>query len=239
MKQLDASFGESCKTTNRPVIFSFFGPPGSGKGTLAQALVQKKQYQMLSTGNLCRWHVAQETEFGKLLDGYLKRGHLIPDALVTDMVIDWLKTYSKPGNGPVILDGFPRTEGQAELLLNYFRSQGNEAAPFRVILFKAPNAVIIERITSRVVCSNKACQATLSIKENLTSCKHCGGVLVQRDDDKEEVVRERLSHYPGYRDTLLSFYQKIGQVVEEFDVDSLPSGAVYDRFCDLAEKKVA
>jgi len=227
------------KQHDKAIIFSFFGPPGSGKGTLAQTLVQKKQYQMLSTGNLCRWHVAQETAFGKLLDGYVKQGHLIPDALITDMVIDWLGTHAQNACAPIILDGFPRTEGQAELLLNYFRSDKAPGFTFRVILFKAPNDIIIERLTNRVVCSNKKCQATLSLKEKLTSCSHCGGVLVQRDDDKKEVVQERLSHYPTYRDALLSFYRAAGVTVEDFDVDALSSDAVYERFVALAEKKVA
>ena len=223
------------KQHDKAVIFSFFGPPGSGKGTLAQTLVQKKQYRMLSTGNLCRWHVSQGTAFGTLLDGYLKQGHLIPDALITEMVIDWLETHLKTAGGPIILDGFPRTEGQAQLLLNYLRGDSAPTNAFRVVLFSAPNEVIIERLTSRVVCSNKKCQATLSLKENLTSCKHCGGVLVQRDDDKKEVVQERLSHYPGYRDALLSFYRSVGQTVEAFDVDALSSEIVYERFVDLAE----
>ena len=113
-------------------IYSFFGPPGSGKGTLAQKLVSRNNFQMLSTGNLCRQHVAQETAFGKMLDGYVKQGHLIPDALVTDMVIDWITTQSDK-ESPIILDGFPRTKGQAELFLAFVKQTPD--VDFSVISF--------------------------------------------------------------------------------------------------------
>lgn len=209
-------------------IFSFFGPPGSGKGTLAQKLVQRLNFQVLSTGNLCREHVSNGTEFGKMLDQYLKNGQLIPDALITDMVIDWLVLHEKRID-PVILDGFPRTQGQAKQFFDFLKKTP-EAYHFRVVFIEIPDDEIVKRLSSRFVCSNKNCQTSFSESDNLTYCKLCNSSLVRRDDDKEDVVRERLKQYPAYRNALLDFYKSQEQLIEELDIKGLTPDQVYDHF---------
>lgn len=209
------------------MVYSFFGAPGSGKGTLAQKLVTRKGYRMLSTGNLCRQHVAQGTAFGKMLNEYLKQGHLIPDALVTDMVIDWIE-QQKGSVEPVILDGFPRTKGQAELFINFV--QHAPELIFKVVVFAVPDEEIVRRLSQRVVCSNKNCQVPFADADKLTACTFCGSELIKRDDDREEVVRERLVQFPLYAHILLDYYRQVKQPVTELDITSLQQEAVYERF---------
>lgn len=208
-------------------IYSFFGPPGSGKGTLAQKLVTSDNYQMLSTGNLCRQHVGQGTAFGKMLGEYIQQGHLIPDALVTDMVIDWI-THQATGETPIILDGFPRTKGQAELFHAFI--QQATGMHFAVVTFDVSDDEIVRRLSQRVVCSNKACQASFTTSDNMSVCKFCNSDLTTREDDKEHVIRERLRQYPLYAVALLEYYQQVTQHVIVLEIAGLSPEAVYQQF---------
>ncbi len=186
---------------------------------------------MLSTGNLCRQHVANATEFGLLLDGYLKKGQLIPDDLMTDMVIDWLVTQQHE-QSPVILDGFPRTQGQARRFLEFLNK--HPQYHFRVIVIELPEEDIVMRLSRRLLCSNKQCQAPFTQAPGLTNCTYCGSPLYKRDDDREEVVRERLRAYPAYRDMLMLFYEQMKQPTEILNIQGLDSEHVYQNFCRLA-----
>jgi adenylate kinase len=216
--------------TASKMIFSFFGPPGSGKGTLAQKLVQHNHFMMLSTGNLCREHIARGTFLGQTLDQYIKKGHLVPDDLIVDMVIDWLVTQDDRSN-PVVLDGFPRTSGQADKFCAFL--QKHPRYVFRVVLIELSENDIVERLSHRLVCSNKKCQIPFTKCAKLTSCNLCGSALVKRDDDCELVARERLKVYPAYRDTLLEFYKNIEQKIEELSISGLTPDMVYDRFSSV------
>lgn len=209
-------------------IFSFFGPPGSGKGTLAQKLVERCEFQVLSTGNLCRKHMSNATELGKKIRQYVDLGHLIPDDLISDMVIDWLQTQQE-SNASVILDGFPRTQGQATHFLDFLKQQAPRYV-FRVIVIEIPEEEIINRLSRRLVCGNKNCQTPASSKMDLSNCQLCDAPLVKRDDDREEIIRERLALYPAYRDALLGYYHRVGQDVEHLVLSGLAPEVVYERF---------
>ncbi len=212
------------------IIFSFFGPPGSGKGTLAQKLVEKCGYIMLSTGNLCREHVAKETPFGLQFDHYLKQGQLIPDDIITAMVIEWLE-HQEYANIPIVLDGFPRTKGQAQLLCDFFESKPTEYV-FKVIFFESNEEVLFNRLQGRLVCNNKQCQMVRP-DDKMTNCKQCGSLFERRDDDKEHVVRARLALYPQHKDALLAFYKSRDQQVEKLNTSKLDQIGVFERFLQL------
>lgn len=218
-------------------IYSFFGPPGSGKGTLGQRLVHENGFIMLSTGNLCRQHVSMGTEFGLMLNEYLKQGHLIPDALVTEMVIDWLSGLSSQQNVNVILDGFPRTEGQANLFID-FLIQNKNLYTFKVVSFDLSEDAIVERLSKRVVCSKKECQGTFREIPGLTECPLCSSLLIKRDDDREEVVRERLAIFPQYKKALIDFYKRKNQFVEYIDVLGMSQDELYNYFFEKVQTGV-
>lgn len=213
-------------------IFSFFGPPGCGKGTLSERAVRDLNFTMLSTGDLCRQHIAKDTELGRMLNRYLEKGDLVPDELITDMVKDWMHRQVDFGN-PIILDGYPRTKSQAELFYNVLKKEFPEYK-FRVILINLPEETIIERLSGRLVCENKDCQtiynASMLTEKDMQKCEKCGGKLVRRDDDREEIVRARLKIYEQYSSEILDYYDLVGQVVESLDIDGLPIEQVFELF---------
>ncbi|MDZ4153972.1 adenylate kinase family protein, partial [Methylicorpusculum sp.] len=112
-------------------LFLFIGPPGSGKGTLADACVKSLNWKQLSTGNLCRQHIAEQTEIGKHIDFAIKSGKLVSDSLIVAMVHDWFSRYLAEHN-TVILDGFPRTVPQAQEL-SALLEQSFSAAQLQII----------------------------------------------------------------------------------------------------------
>ncbi len=210
---------QDCKDKIK-IIYSFFGPPGSGKGTLAEMCVKQFGYKMLSTGNLFRKHISLKTDFGKTVEDFLNKGKLVPDELVNNMVGDWLKTKSVTGC-PIILDGYPRTSGQAERFLKTFHSfaPGYE---FRVIYFTISDEEVVKRLTNRFVCQNKNCQAVYppfasAVKKGI--CGLCGDKISKRDDDRADIIKERLRRYPNYRNDILGYYEAIGKHVDPFDVE--------------------
>jgi len=216
-------------------IFSFFGAPGSGKGTLAERCVEKLDFKVLSTGNLCRTAMTKDDEKSKLITSIIKEGKLVPDELITDMVQDWLNKETKD-NKSIILDGYPRTAKQAELLLNLLNTNFKDYK-FRVVSITVPEEEIIDRITKRVMCENKTCQATYSLKlmkdpTNLI-CEKCGSKLIRRPDDMENVVRERLNVYAKYSEDVLNFYKKHNIKIEEINASKLSVDEVYESFTKL------
>jgi adenylate kinase len=188
-------------------VLSFFGPPGSGKGTIAHRCEQELGYRMLSTGDLIRGHIQEQSDFGKELESYVSKGHLVPDDLIVQMVLVWLKDQVDPGK-TIILDGFPRTRGQADLLLKELSENAAFShIDFRVINFDLSEAEIIKRISSRLVCSNKKCQEVYStlvkMPRNPGICDVCDSPVLRRADDEANVVRERLNVFSAFTTLLL------------------------------------
>ena len=208
-------------------ILSFFGPPGSGKGTIAQRCVCDLGYVMLSTGDLSRKHMAEQTDLGKQLATYVEAGHLIPDEIITEMVLTWLREQISPGR-TIILDGFPRTKGQAGLLLEALGDDSIFAnTVFKVINFDLDTEKIVQRIANRLVCSNKKCQTVYSAIAKKPKqegvCDVCGLPVIRRQDDDESIIRERLVVFAKYKNDLLGFYKEAGQEVVDF---AIPGGGV-------------
>jgi len=187
------------------VILVFLGPPGAGKGTQAKLLSQRMGFLHLSTGDLLREAVKNQTPLGKKAKEYMDRGELVPDELIVQLIEETM-----PKDGNVILDGFPRTVNQALALEEMLKGKGEKIS--KVLFFDVADEVIIDRLSGRRVCSK--CGAVYHVKYNPPKvegvCDLCGGSLVQRDDDKEEVVKKRLEVYRKQTQPLVEFYQDRG-----------------------------
>jgi len=187
------------------MILVFLGPPGAGKGTQAKLLSQRMGFLHLSTGDLLREAVKNQTPLGKKAKEYMDRGELVPDGLIVQLIEETM-----PKGGNVILDGFPRTVNQALALEEMLKGKGEKIS--KVLFFDVPDEVIIDRLSGRRVCSK--CGAVYHVKYNPPKvegvCDLCGGSLVQRDDDKEEVVKKRLEVYRKQTQPLIEFYQDRG-----------------------------
>jgi adenylate kinase len=203
-------------------LYIFFGPPGAGKGTLSQLCVKRLGWQQLSTGALCRQHIASGTQVGKQIDFAIKSGKLIDDALIVSMVNEWLdQDFNK--NSAVILDGFPRTIKQAELLLHFLASS-KQSCSLKVICLKLSDEEIIKRLSKRMMCSNAACQMVFSLNpasglmpHTCDRCDECGAPLIKRQDDAIESIEERLHIYHEHANPLLLFYEKMKLSIIEID----------------------
>lgn len=186
------------------------GPPGSGKGTQGVLLSQYFGIPQISTGDIFRKAVAENTPLGKKVKEYMDRGELVPDELVVEIVKERI-TQEDCKNG-YILDGFPRTVKQAEM----FENMGGKIDA--VLYIYAPDEEVIKRISGRRTCEK--CGAVYNVYFNPPKiegiCDKCGGKLVQRDDDKEEVVRNRLEVYKEKTKPLIEYYKK-RNILKEID----------------------
>ena len=216
-------------------VFVFLGPPGSGKGTIAQQCKQRLDFSVISTGTLCRKHVAEKTELGKQLKKELDAGHLVSDELIMKMVYESLHRKVQKDK-PIILDGYPRTRTQAERLWCMF-ADDYVTHILRVVVFELPEEEIIKRLINRRVCSNKECEAIYSLismtpkKEGI--CDYCQMPLIQRDDDKETVIRERLRVYREHLGEIIEYYKSIKQPVEYLFLGSKNPEEAYQSFNQL------
>lgn len=178
----------------------FLGPPGAGKGTHAQRLMKELNIPQISTGDMFRRAIREQTPTGMDAKRYMDKGELVPDEVVVAMVKERL---AEPdcANG-YILDGFPRTVAQAEAL--------DTIAKIDVALnIDVPDEIIINRLSGRRVCAK--CGGTFHVSMlKGDACPECGGELFQRDDDKPETVKNRLDVYQEKTAPLISYYEKKG-----------------------------
>ncbi|MBQ1661392.1 MAG: adenylate kinase [Treponema sp.] len=190
--------------------FIFLGPPGAGKGTLAAQVSEEYRIPQISTGDIFRENIKNQTELGKKVKAVIDAGGLVSDDLVLEIVGDRLKKDDCK-NG-FILDGFPRTIPQAEA----FEKLG---IPVQVVNFEVNNQLIIDRLSNRRVC--KECKANYNVKfmppKVEGKCDKCGGELFTREDDKIESITNRLEVYRKETEPLIDFYRKLDKMV---DIDS-------------------
>jgi adenylate kinase len=186
------------------------GAPGAGKGTVAKLLMELDGSVQISTGDILRAAVKEGTELGKEAKGYMDRGDLVPDALIMKMME--IRLQEEDCRKGFILDGFPRTIPQAEalkVLLGKLQIKLDFVANLEV-----PRDVILDRLTTRRTCSNPECQEIYNIKSNPPSaeglCKKCGSNVIQRDDETEEAILNRLETYNKKTSPLTGFYGKEG-----------------------------
>lgn len=183
----------------------FLGAPGTGKGTQASVLAEKYNIPQISTGDILRKAVAEGTELGKKAKSIMDSGGLVSDDIIIGLIEERL---SQPdAQSGYILDGFPRTIKQAEELDNLLPE---DKAIDAVIYFDVPAEEIVDRLTSRRTCS--VCGKNYNMKTDPpppdNKCRVCGGEIIQRDDDKEETVRNRLSVYNEKTAPLVEYYEK-------------------------------
>ena len=195
-----------------PIYYVLLGPPGAGKGTQAQIVSKTLGLAHISSGDIFREHLKNQTELGKLAKGYMDTGELVPDDVTIAMIRDRL---SRPDCQPgALLDGFPRTPAQAEALQNMladFNGKVN-AVPY----ISVPEAVLVERLTGRWTC--KAEGHVFHEKFNPPKmagiCDHDGSELYQRDDDKVETVKRRIRVYLDQTLPLIEYYRNAGTLLE-------------------------
>ncbi|WP_186431344.1 adenylate kinase [Clostridium sp. BSD9I1] len=180
------------------------GPPGAGKGTQAKLISEKYSIPHISTGDIFRKNISEKTPLGVKAKGYMDKGQLVPDELTIDLVKDRLQ-HDDCKNG-FLLDGFPRTVAQAEAL-DEFLHENNQSINSS-LLIDVPQEYILERMTGRRVCNS--CGASYHVKFNPSKvegkCDVCGSELIQRKDDSEETVRERLDVYSKQTQPLIQYY---------------------------------
>ena len=188
------------------------GAPGAGKGTQAKKIAAQYSIPHISTGDIFRANIKNNTELGQKAKTYMDKGELVPDSLVVDLIMDRFKE-ADCANG-YVLDGFPRTIPQAEALDNALKANG-EKVDFAINV-EVPDENIINRMSGRRACVG--CGATYHIKYNPTKdegvCDACGEKLILRDDDKPETVKNRLSVYHEQTQPLIDYYNKAGVLAE-------------------------
>ena len=197
------------------MVIIMLGAPGTGKGTVAGILTQKLGVPQVSTGDIFRKHIKEQTELGKLADKYISKGHLVPDDVTIDLVKSRLQEDDvKDG---IILDGFPRTVVQAEALDKMLAEQGRKVD--MVVNLTTPKEEIIERITNRRICSNPECKTIYNLILNPPKaegiCDKCGSELIQRKDDNRETVEARFENYLEVTSPLVEYYTKKGNLRTE------------------------
>ena len=190
------------------------GPPGSGKGTQAQKISDYYQIPHISTGDIFRENIDNNTALGQEAEAYIKKGELVPDDLVIEMMDDRLHHADVQGAGyGYLLDGFPRTVAQAEALQDL--NTRNKSELDYVINLQVPFDILVHRISGRRICP--LCNATYHIKHNQPIkegfCDYDGTSLLQRCDDIEETVINRVSVYQERSEPLIDYYQKLGKVI--------------------------
>lgn len=204
------------------------GPPGAGKGTQAANIVNSYSIPHISTGDIFRKNIKEGTDLGVKAKSYMDRGELVPDSLVIEIVADRLREEDcKPG---FLLDGFPRTVGQASALDDVLKDLG--CVLNHVVNIIVDPELLVERAVGRRIC--KDCGATFHIRFNPSQedsvCDKCKGELYQRSDDNEETVSNRVRVYVDETSPLIEYYTNKGIIVNidgEQEIDKV--------FTDISE----
>jgi len=188
------------------------GPPGAGKGTQAQALVTLYAIPQISSGDLLRAVVREDSDLGREAAGYMDRGQLVPDEFVLKLIAERFR--KQDAQRGFILDGFPRNLSQAEALAKRLDHAGLKLD--KVVAVMLPDDEILQRITGRRTCKNCSAMYHMVFEPPAKPgvCDKCGGELYQRDDDSEDTVRERIKVYHAATQPLLDYYRRLGLLAE-------------------------
>ena len=202
------------------------GAPGSGKGTQAKKLMAEKEVPQISTGDILRAAVAAGTAYGEQASKIMDAGELVPDDVMLGIISDRLAEDDAAGG--FILDGFPRTEKQALDLEDLLEKMGQPLDS--VVLMDVDFDILMKRLTGRRTCSltGKLLNIYFSPQEELDACADSGGELIQREDDNEETISNRLEVYRSRTEPLIEFYRGKDNLKTIDATGSIDE--VYDRF---------
>lgn len=210
------------------------GPPGAGKGTQAELLIEKYRIPHISTGDIFRAAVKEGTPLGVKAKEYLESGQLVPDEIVVGIVAERLQ-QADCQNG-FLLDGFPRTVPQADALEEFLNGLNKKVTA--VINIEVDFGILMARLTGRRVCRN--CGAIYHIQNKREKspgkCDQCGGEIYQRDDDLPETVQKRLQVYQMQTEPLIKYYQTKGLLIS-FDGQE-PVKVLFEKICQALEVRL-
>ncbi|MEU2422754.1 MULTISPECIES: adenylate kinase [Streptomyces] len=187
------------------------GPPGAGKGTQAVRLAKELNIPHISTGDLFRANISQQTELGKLAKSYMDAGNLVPDEVTIAMAKDRME--QPDAQAGFLLDGFPRNVSQAEALDELLKNEGIKLDA--VLDLEVSEDEVVKRIAGRRICRNDSSHVfhvTYTPPKVEGVCDICGGELYQRDDDSEDTVRTRLEVYHTQTEPIIDYYKAQGLV---------------------------
>jgi adenylate kinase len=214
------------------------GPPGAGKGTQAYRLAERFEATLIGTGDIFRENVRGDTPLGREAKAYMEKGELVPDDVVVRMVLDRLDQPDVHQNG-VILDGFPRTLGQAQALENALAERDRPLTA--ALKFVISDEIAVKRLAGRRTCGRCGRTYNVEFKPPRTEdvCDRCGAELTQRRDDDEATVRHRLEVYHRDTEPLEFFFWERGllrEVVAEGSEDEVTERAV-EALSDIVEER--
>jgi adenylate kinase len=196
------------------------GPPGAGKGTQAERLVEDFDLPYYATGDILRAAVKEESDLGKEAKSYMDKGDLVPDELICKVIMERLD--SSEAQDGFLLDGFPRTPGQAKVLDEALESRDRSLTA--ALLIEADDATVVKRLSGRRVCSKNGHNYHVDFdppkREGV--CDQDGSKLIQRDDDKPDTIKHRLSVYHEQTKPLIEHYEQAG-LLKRFDGERPPT----------------
>jgi adenylate kinase len=201
------------------------GPPGAGKGTQAERLIEDFDLPYYATGDILRAAVKEESDLGKEAKEYMDRGDLVPDDVICRVIMERLD--SEEAADGFVLDGFPRTVPQAEVLDEALEKRGRSLTA--ALLIDAPDEEVIRRLSGRRICvkNQHVYHVEFDPPKNEGVCDQDGSRLIQRDDDKPETVQKRLDVYHEQTEPLIDWYEDKG-FLRRFDGSRSPD-EVHDR----------
>jgi len=223
------TFALSRSVVEKPIVVILMGPPGAGKGTHAKPLGEQLGIPHISTGDLFRENIQNQTSLGQTAKSYINAGKLVPDAVVLDML--FARIDQPDCTQGYILDGFPRTMAQAEALDLRLKDSRVIAVNLNV-----PDPLLVERISGRLACKEcgKLYHKKYSAPAAQGQCDLCQGTLFQRDDDKEEILKKRLEVYRAQTEPLIEYYGK-KDVLREINAADSPDRVFHLVLDQIAE----
>lgn len=228
----EKSAGPDRVSTRRKLALVLFGPPGSGKGTQSRILVERLRIPQISTGDMLRDHIREGDAIGHEVEFEMKAGHLVSDDLVNQLVEERLRQPDTDRG--FILDGYPRTRAQGQALVELLERNGAELV---VIHLAVDYNEVIARISGRRQCPQCGTLYNLLSRPPQIPgiCDLDGARLIVREDDREEVVRERLDEYDRRTSPLIEFFRRRSGRVYEVNATGVSPAAVSDEICRLLE----